>query len=510
VAELEVRPPAAHEGRDEYTVGRRLRETAYHTVVYGIGSAGQALLNFGLLAVYTRHLQPDEFGVLSLVTIAGTIAAAVFYFGASSALTRYYFEWPDPARRRSVIGTALTLTAGGAAVQVAAGLLLAGALSRALFGTPQYAPELTIGITSTAITSVAALLLVVLRCERRSRAVVLVNLVSLLVAGGTVVLLVAIWDWGVIGALIGTLAGQIVSLVILLWICRRFLVLRWSRADVRAQLRFGLPNVVSGVLYYALDTADRIFIEKLGTLHDVGVYSLGYRIGILIQAGFVFPFAQIWAPMRMQYGDQPESRHLFRVILTYYVLTGLTLIAALLVVLPNALPWLAGRPSYDGAARVVPFVLLGHLAYGAINIVDYGVYRANRVEYHAYLFAGALVLNAGLNMLLVPRVGFMGAAYATLVSYLVVAGVMVYLSRRFYPVQYEWGRLVGALAAGIGAFALMSLVPRPDLFGLAIRFGIAATLVAGWFVWTLSPDERGVIRRFAARLFARVHPAAKP
>ncbi len=61
-------------------------------------------------------------------------------------------------------------------------------------------------------------------------------------------------------------------------------------------------------------------------------------------------------------------------------------------------------------------------------------------------------------MLLIPQYGLMGAAYATLASYLVMAVLMYLMVRKIYPVPYEWMRLTKIGGAAVAVYALTELV----------------------------------------------------
>ena len=66
----------------------RLKEAASHTLIYGLGSVAQTLLGVILLPLYAHYFSAAEFGVLSIITLLGTLAGSVFYLGSSSALSR--------------------------------------------------------------------------------------------------------------------------------------------------------------------------------------------------------------------------------------------------------------------------------------------------------------------------------------------------------------------------------------------------------------------------------------
>ncbi len=77
----------------EKSLFAKIKEAASHTLIYGLGSVLQTALGFILIPLYTRYYSTDMYGTLALITICGSLAGSVFYLGASSALSRSYFDY---------------------------------------------------------------------------------------------------------------------------------------------------------------------------------------------------------------------------------------------------------------------------------------------------------------------------------------------------------------------------------------------------------------------------------
>lgn len=482
----------------------RLKEAASHTVIYGVGSVLQTLLGFVLIPLYTRYYTTELYGVLTLLVLTGTLAGSVFCLGGSSALSRSYYDYGDPGERRVVVSTALSITLGGAIAQVVLGALFARRLSFALFGTGIYARHIVLALASSALTFVGGLLYVVLRFERRSTLVVTVNVLTLVITAVLILVLLVRLHLGVMAPILGTLIAQALACAVLLFACRSAIAPAISTRELNLQLRFGLMAVAVGVGYYVLDSLDRLFIAHYGSLSDVGVYSLGYKIGMLIHIVFIIPFSQIWAPMRMEYRQEPGSGELFKLALTYYWLAGLSATVCVSIFAREIITVAAGRADYVPAYRVVPFIMLAHLFYGVLNIVDFGVFVARRVDYYAYLFWGTLVVNAGLNFALVPRFGYIAAAWTTLASYVLLAGAMFVVSNRFYAFPFEARRIGTAVASGVAALIIGSVLSTTVSVGLILaKLALVGTLLVFWYVAVLTERERLRVRHPQLLLAAR-------
>jgi O-antigen/teichoic acid export membrane protein len=84
-----------------------MRELFKHGLIYGFTSSLQNLLSFVLLPLFTIYYTPAEFGVYSLILLSGTLANAIFYLGAGSALGRFYFDDDTSSYRKRIISSAL-------------------------------------------------------------------------------------------------------------------------------------------------------------------------------------------------------------------------------------------------------------------------------------------------------------------------------------------------------------------------------------------------------------------
>ncbi|NUP71838.1 MAG: oligosaccharide flippase family protein [Gemmatimonadaceae bacterium] len=484
----------------------RLREAGAHTLVYGIGSALQAASGFILIPLYTRHFDAATYGVFALLTLVSTFGATAFSFGAPSALARSYFDYTEPADRKGVVATSIYLVLAGGLLAMGITIAASEAISQRIIGSPAYGPHLRLILAMAILAQVGGVLLVLARFKRRSILVVGTNLVALVGTSVLIWYLLTSWQLGLMAPIIGMLVSQGVQVLWLGWALRDDIGVRGMRREVPVQLAYGLPAAAVGVLYYALDSVDRVLLNKLTDTSAVGVYSLGYRIAFVINVLLVQPFGQIWTPMRMEYRHDAHARRLFAVVLRYFLLAGL--VGSLLIgtFSGELVALVAGGAQYREAYRVVGLVMLGYVAYGALGIVDAGIIFERKVHFHLVNFAVALALNVALNFLLIPRLGIVGAGLATLLTYAVVTIVAGALSVRLYRVPWELGRITMCVLLAVGALLAAAFLPIGTPVGVAIKVGLlAVVLPLLWFAGT-EPAERAVaasVTRVAAAWLAR-------
>jgi len=168
--------------------------------------------------------------------------------------------------------------------------------------------------------------------------------------------------------------------------------------------------------------------------------------------------------------------------LTYFVLvsSALTLVLSLFIedlVKIRVLGHSLINSSYWSGLPIVPVVLAGYVFLGIYNNLIAGIYIKEKTQYlPAITFVGAL-LNVVVNFILIPRLGMMGAALATLVAYAGMALTLYIVVRKAYPVAYDWVRIGVILLCGAICYFLYLHLPAVG-HPILLKTGLTALFVA--------------------------------
>jgi O-antigen/teichoic acid export membrane protein len=161
-------------------------------------------------------------------------------------------------------------------------------------------------------------------------------------------------------------------------------------------------------------------------------------------------------------------------------------------------------PEFADGRFVVPFSAFGYLAYGLYSIGATGLNLRSQTRWLALTVAASALLNLIVNLVAIPRLGFMAAAYSTLLSYGLLAFLTTAASQRYYPVPWDYPRVLGTLSLGLGLAAAGLLGPDAFLWRLACFLALPIVLLATGIL-TRSDARRLVawISRAGMRLFSR-------
>ena len=215
-------------------------------------------------------------------------------------------------------------------------------------------------------------------------------------------------------------------------------------------------------------------------------------------------FQLAWPPLAYSIRDDDEARRTYATVVTLFV-AGCSFVVAGMWLFSRWIVRALAAPKFFDSYEVIGLITTAVTLYALYLVLVVILGRTGRTEFNLPAAIGALVVNVGLNLLLVPPLEIVGAALALVASYLVVLGLMYVFTQRLFPVPYEWGRLlrvVLAVAALVGA--RRTAVPTEGAVGLLLRAALfAAYPLALWATGFFSEEERrwlGYLRHPAAVL----------
>ncbi len=473
-------------------LGAQLKRLARHSVVYGLGGLVSRILAVLLLPLYTHYLTKADYGAIETLIALTTVLVIVLRAGISSAFFRFYFDATNDAERVTVVRTSFWFTITTATAGLVAGLALAGPIAHALNGmTPGLVRAAFVGLWAQMnyeqLTSL-------FRVEERSVQFALASLANVLVTIAATVLLVVVWHRGAVGVLVGNFVGTLVVYAVLLGYRRYQLGLEFNRGLFREMNRFGMPLVPSGLALWAINFVDRLFLNTIAGAGETGLYSIGVRISSVIV--FLFTaFRTAWPAFAYSIEDDREARRTYGFVLTYLLFACCWLSVTLGLLAPWIVRVLTTHQFYGGA-RVVAILCFSATAYAGYTVMAIGIGRVRKTRFNWIVTGVAAALNIGLNVILIPPYGMIGAAIATVAAYTLMFLLMTWNAQRVYPVPYQWRRVATLVGVAVALVVAGKLVGASLPVAVALSLAYPAVLLPlGFYL----PAERRRLRRLAPR-----------
>jgi len=431
-----------------------------HSTIYGMGGVLNKFIGFFLLPIYTRLLTPADYGILSLLGVTSSLATIVAQLGLGTAIFReIIYEGSDEP---SVESTTLYFLLGESALFFGVLIAISPEVSTLIFGTTDWAYLLRLAFLSDWVGVVEVVFNARLRARAQS------SLYSLLtVARFTVGILlnlyyIAVLRRGVEGLIVAALISDALFAALYFILLARDLRRTFSLPILRRMLTFGIPLVPVGLSSLLLTMADRYFLKHFSTIAQVGLYSLGYNIGMILNL-VEQAFQLAWPPHRFSIAKQPNAKHQFARILTYYLL-AYGFLAMVLSLLAKELLMIMTTPKFYPAATVVPLIALSYVFSGVRHMTNTGLAILNKNYYVPPIIVGSALLNLALNYLLIPHYGMIGAAWATILSYLAIVIIQTLVNLHFYYIRYEYERMAKLALTWGAIYGVSLLIETPSLW----------------------------------------------
>ena len=320
-----------------------------------------------------------------------------------------------------------------------------------------------------------------LRLGRRTRVYTAVSVASLLLGVGLSILFVAGFRWGVEGAFAANLVSSLLILPVGFLVSRSLLAPHFSRRWLTSLLRIGLPMVPAAFGGWFLAYANRYFLLYYGSAADVGLLAVGNKTSApLVLFTSAFQFA--WGPFAFSVQKQENARSVYAKTLTHF-LTFASVVAVGVSLFAREALLIFTTPTYVAGHIVAGPMAFQIIADTSYYIVAIGLILAKKTQILAYTVLLAAVSSAVLNVMLIPRFGFFGAALANALSYGVSTLLAYVFAQREYPIPYEVGRTARLLALCITAWAIgISLPPMAIEMTVGVKLLVLAGFAAGLFL----------------------------
>lgn len=410
---------------------KHLRSFSIYTFV-GFFGAG---INFLLMPVLSHYLSPTDYGLLALINTYVTILIPLVSFVAYGYTTVEYFHLDDKRDFASlfsslafipVIPTLLLFLCGFFGYQY-----LSGALELppdAKWWAMSMFPIAALSVYSETLSGYQIII-------KDSKYYAVYNISRVLVEVGLTLVFVVYMGMGWKGRILSWLLTSVLFLGLAFLYFHKKQLLTWhiKWKYIRAGVLFGAPLILHTLGKFVVNQSDRLFIAKMVSLKEAGIYSVGYTIGTIMLIGAT-ALSNITAPFvmeRLKLLNVEREKQIRK-----FTLVGIAVLVGILLVLNLLSPFLFKYfmdPRYEEGSLYVFWVSLGYLFWGIYMFFSVYIYYYKKTSYLIWLAVVNIITNIAFNYYFIGRYGGIGAAYATALSFFINLILMLVKVIRMLP-----------------------------------------------------------------------------
>ena len=453
--------------------------------LYSLGSLSQGALFVLLFPIYTSFLSPQDFGIIGLMSITINLLTRFVSSPINSAFTRFYYA-PEYEEKSGILLfnlflLALLITSCCAVIFWSISEYLAGIILQ----DRNLVHLLKIYALILFLQPLSSLFLCLLRMLERAKYFVFTSISSLLLSAGLTLYLLIVLKKGVLAPIVGNLFGLIVTVIMILPIFIKRSTFKLSCSALIPPLKYAYPLLLSEYSNLLIQSGDRYVLRIFNSVSVVGLYSFGYQIAGILQTTLVTPLKQALQPIVLKQEKNPEAiRYFLRVGATYFYLIGCAVCLLISLFSREILMLFARKEAFWAAWVIVPIITYSYVQHGLGNFVGWGMGLMKKSFHVSGIVLVAALVNIGLNCLFIPQWGMLGAAFATMLSYIVWNLLKAYYSAKFYHLRFEVGRLLHITIIGFGLYGVSLLVTNNGAIGTDVALKLLFLLGYPLILWT--------------------------
>lgn len=463
-----------------------LRKLFKQTFVYGLATVLPRMLSFILVPLYTGVMNTAGYGEVSVIFAWFAILNVLLAYGMETAFFRFYHG----SRNKDLVTTTSLISIGATTlIFLILSLLLKPYLVESLGVDGKYFNY------TLAIVALDALVIIPfawLRANEKPLNYAVIKILNVAVNLGLNVFFLlllpkwttnspdSIWtsmykpNFEISYVFISMVVASGVTLLILLNIYLKhkfeFSVTLW-----KSMMKYGLPVMVAGIAFTINEVFDRQMLDWLLpediAKSEIGKYSACVKLALFMTL-FGTAFRMGIEPFFFSHSHADKPQAAYAQVTNYFVILGSIILLGVVAFADLLKKIIIQDKAYWEAIDVVPIIVLATFFLGIYHNLSVWYKVTDKTKFGAYISSIGAIITLVVNYLLIPKIGYMASALATLMAY----GSMMFLSygfgQKYYPVPYNMRKIVFYLTLSIAFSALSFYVFDRNLWAGAILFAL--------------------------------------
>ncbi|MFT3741043.1 MAG: polysaccharide biosynthesis C-terminal domain-containing protein [Breznakibacter sp.] len=468
-----------------------IKALAGQTVVYGFSTIFGRLLSWFMLPLYVRYMSESDNGLLTYLYSYIAIIQVILAFGFETG----FFRFAKNENLNKVFGTLFSFVAAFSFVFVLLVFVFVDPISTAM-GINDRSLVLLVSFILGA-DAIGNLPFALLRHKNQAFKYALFRLLQVIIMVGLNLFFLVVYpkysqelsflecigilpDNLLFNVFYSNLMGSLFIPIVLI----KSTVRHYSGFDYKLfkqVLVYSFPILIVGIFGMVNYNLDKILLPHLiksdNGFGDLGVYGANYKIGVLM-AIFTQSFRLAFEPFLFK--NKSEGNEVYALIMNYFVAFGMLIFVGVMISvdLVNILI----TDNYKHGNIVIPFVLMGQLFFGIYYNLSLW-YKVIDKTYFGTIFTiiGSVVCIVG-NVVLIPILGYIGAAISTLLCNLAMMLISFIVGQKHFFIPYEIKKVTVLVLSGLMVYCIAMFNPLDTLvYKLIVNYLLFG--VYGLFLW---------------------------
>lgn len=404
------------------------KKLAKQSLIYSFASILTQTVTLLMVPVFTKNMSQHQFGQYSLLISVQSLLAIFITVGVYSGMTRFINEFEDQNKTKNIV---LTFSLAWGLAMFFFSLLFSNLLYKLLFPLESDGGfYINFLVGSAVLLCLISIYISYYTMQFKPKIVSTINFSRAFFILLFSVFFIMIRKEGLYGALQAQLYAYAVVLAGLIIYDRKNIRVAFEWDKLKVMLKYSLGLIPGQASAWIFTLIDRYFIYAMMGLQQVAVYSMGYKLGMMMEPLLISPFKSVFTSFKYKVYKEADAPKRFREIYGYYNFAGWFCVLGFSVFARPAIALLSTL-EYAEAFMVVPLIVFSYFLYGLGEFYSLGIHIENKPLLDSLILGVGGGSNILLNIGLIPKLGIMGAAVATILSYFIM-NIMYFIIGKKY------------------------------------------------------------------------------
>ena len=447
----------------------KVKQLAKDTAIYGVSSIVGRFLNWMLVPLYVKKLyEVSDYGIVTNLYAWTALLVILLTYGMETSFFRFSGKDNDDKR---VYGTSLTALFSTSVLFALAMVLLRDSAAQFL-GYDQLGHLVAMMAIMVGMDAFLCIPFARLRYEKRPMKFAGLKFINVFLNIGAnlffIVLCPLLIDKNPDAAWLSfydktkqvdyiIFSNFLASSVMLLLLVPEYIKVRWvfDKALFKKMFHYAFPILIVGIAGVINQAGDKILYpflvqDEAKALVELGIYGANYKVAI-IMVMFIQAFRFAFEPFIFNQTGGKKDKHTYAEVMRYFVIFCMTIFLG--VTLYIDIVKLLIEPEYYEGLKVVPIVLMAYVFFGIFFNLSLWYKLTDKTKYGAYMAIMGAAITLLINIIFVPRFGYIASAWANFACYFSMMVLSYVLMQKFYPVKYDLKKIALYVIVGLGVFA---------------------------------------------------------
>ncbi len=436
----------------------QLKKLAGQTAVYGFSSIIGRFLNYLLVPLYTNLFLTSQYGIVTdLYAYAGFLFVLLTY-GMETAYFRFSEKHQNPEK---VFTTAISPILLTTSIFVSVIILFAQPIANVL-KYPDHKEYVIWFALIISLDTLTAIPFAKLRRENKAIKFAVFKFINIGLNIGFNLFFLLLCPYLLkqnshsfvsafysesIGIGYIFISNLIASAVTLLLFIPDFFKTKYtfSKTILKQLLIYGSPLLFAGLAGMVNEVIDRILLKYLIVIPEnisdpdkyifsqIGIYGANYKLSILITL-FIQAFRYAAEPFFFSHSKEKNAKETYAKVMNYFIIFSLIIFLGIMLYIDIVKYFI--NQNYWSGLKIVPVLLFANLFLGIVYNLSVWYKLTDKTKFGAYIAGIGAFITIVLNFILIPKIGYMGSAWATFFCYFTMMLVSYFWSRKYYKIHY--------------------------------------------------------------------------